>query len=269
MNYSKFKLIHTLYSIVTTLFLLATAAAFILSCLNIYDSGSGSYTADIVTKSFSRIASLVYLCLAFVIGGFLLDLIAPFEGKKNSAKADAALTYRHVAARASKYAADDDLAVLIKKERRLRSIHTAALICVTVICAAVFLAYAADVDNFPRDSVNDAMIGAMAVLVPSLIIPFIYALILSMICKKSMLRETELLRSVIKDGVPAVCEEKVSDVTKLVLYVKEHKKSLVFVVRCVIFGLGVLFLVLGIFGGGFEDVLAKAKNICTECIGLG
>ena len=32
---------------------------------------------------------------------------------------------------------------------------------------------------------------------------------------------------------------------------------------------GVTFVVLGIFNEGVRDVLIKAINICTECIGLG
>lgn len=39
--------------------------------------------------------------------------------------------------------------------------------------------------------------------------------------------------------------------------------------RAGLFALGVLFLGLGIWNGGLWDVLVKAVNICTECIGLG
>ena len=39
--------------------------------------------------------------------------------------------------------------------------------------------------------------------------------------------------------------------------------------RCCILGVAVLFLVYGLATGGIADVLAKAINICTECIGLG
>ena len=35
------------------------------------------------------------------------------------------------------------------------------------------------------------------------------------------------------------------------------------------FALAVLFIVLGIFNGGMDDVWSKAAAICTECIGLG
>ena len=39
--------------------------------------------------------------------------------------------------------------------------------------------------------------------------------------------------------------------------------------RYCILGVAVIFLVYGLATGGIADVLAKAINICTECIGLG
>ena len=46
---------------------------------------------------------------------------------------------------------------------------------------------------------------------------------------------------------------------------KSPKKS----VRLILFALAAAFLALGVLNGGMRDVLAKAINICTECIGLG
>lgn len=40
-------------------------------------------------------------------------------------------------------------------------------------------------------------------------------------------------------------------------------------VRLALLGAGVLLTVLGAANGGAHDVLVKAVNICTECIGLG
>ena len=39
--------------------------------------------------------------------------------------------------------------------------------------------------------------------------------------------------------------------------------------RAAVFALALALIVLGILGGGLEDVLAKGAAICTECIGLG
>jgi hypothetical protein len=54
-------------------------------------------------------------------------------------------------------------------------------------------------------------------------------------------------------------------------YVKKdcgcRKKAII--TRCIVLAITVALLVLGIAGGGMTDVLSKAVNICTECIGLG
>lgn len=41
------------------------------------------------------------------------------------------------------------------------------------------------------------------------------------------------------------------------------------IARLVLLCLGILFIVAGVLNGGSRDVLIKAINICTECIGLG
>lgn len=39
--------------------------------------------------------------------------------------------------------------------------------------------------------------------------------------------------------------------------------------RTAILVIAIVFIVLGVMNGGLRDVLVKAINICTECIGLG
>lgn len=50
--------------------------------------------------------------------------------------------------------------------------------------------------------------------------------------------------------------------------VKNNEKA-TFCVRVAIGALAVVFIVWGIANGGMADVLGKAINICTQCIGLG
>ena len=50
---------------------------------------------------------------------------------------------------------------------------------------------------------------------------------------------------------------------------REQSEKTVNIARLSILCLGVLFIVLGVMNGGARDVLVKAINICTECIGLG
>ncbi|MBO5868321.1 MAG: thioredoxin [Oscillospiraceae bacterium] len=39
--------------------------------------------------------------------------------------------------------------------------------------------------------------------------------------------------------------------------------------RWALLGVAVFLFVFGLFTGGTQDVLTKAVNICTECVGLG
>lgn len=48
-----------------------------------------------------------------------------------------------------------------------------------------------------------------------------------------------------------------------------HASSHAGYVRMILIALAVILIALGIGNGGMHDVLVKAGNICTECIGLG
>ena len=51
----------------------------------------------------------------------------------------------------------------------------------------------------------------------------------------------------------------------------DEKKELftINIIRLAILAVSVAFIIVGVFNGGMRDVLIKAINICTECIGLG
>ena len=48
-----------------------------------------------------------------------------------------------------------------------------------------------------------------------------------------------------------------------------RETTVITTVRCVLLIAAVILLILGVLNGGLNDVLVKAINICTECIGLG
>ena len=81
------------------------------------------------------------------------------------------------------------------------------------------------------------------------------------LCERSCEREIEILRSLEKGGV------KPSSVKGPKEY--RHEKTLKAVFTVAFLCIAVTFIVIGIYNGGMGDVLGKAKQICTECIGLG
>lgn len=50
---------------------------------------------------------------------------------------------------------------------------------------------------------------------------------------------------------------------------QQYEGRVILGVRIAVAVLGVALLVWGIFNGGADDVLKKAIEICTECIGIG
>lgn len=48
-----------------------------------------------------------------------------------------------------------------------------------------------------------------------------------------------------------------------------NSNKFVYSTRLVVFCAAIAFVVVGVLKGGMGDVLMKAINICTECIGLG
>lgn len=64
-------------------------------------------------------------------------------------------------------------------------------------------------------------------------------------------------------------EKKVANITKELSEADILEAKRIKVTRYCILGIAILFLVYGLATGGIADVLAKAINICTECIGLG
>ena len=93
----------------------------------------------------------------------------------------------------------------------------------------------------------------LAHLLPWLLLGFAAAYAAMSICDHSMARECGQLR-----GEPTGAA-----------HPARERRMPVNILRIVLFGAAILFIVLGVMNGGLYDVLVKAINICTECIGLG
>ena len=59
--------------------------------------------------------------------------------------------------------------------------------------------------------------------------------------------------------------KKASVPTKNAASSKPHNNRLFYILLV----LGIVLVILGVWGGGLSGVIAKAVAICTECIGLG
>ena len=91
-----------------------------------------------------------------------------------------------------------------------------------------------------------------------LFLPLIYAIFATYHAKASFEREFAVAKQ--------IKTTKVSQSTDAAPVNASNKKL---IIQCVLVVIALTLLLVGLFTGGVADVITKAINICTECIGLG
>ena len=247
-----------IYSILLGIVIVIAGICLMAGCLSIYNSGDHPYSREIVAETFSGIAFPVYLCLGMTILGFVLEVIIPSEPAKPKAEKSYTSILNRLHSNRDLMQCDDAIQNEIAALQKNRKLHVLIRTILLVVASVIFLTYALNGNNFHSSEINGSMIKAMYVLIPCLLVSFTYALFVSIHNEKSMQKEIELMKQV---PVTTFNNEEtcaVSDDAKRIR-----------ITRSAILAIGVFFLVYGFITGGTADVLAKAINICTECIGLG
>ena len=203
----------------------------------------------------SKISLPVYLCLILTIIGFIWDFIIPSNAEKDKKFMPYAHILERLNAKKDLSGCDETVLNTIYKERKIRKLHTIIRTIIICISGIVFLGYALNKNNYETD-INSSVIKAMWVLIPCLIIPFVYSVFTAYYNEKSLKKEIELIKK-------APTKENTEEIE-----IKSNDK-VVNIVRYGLLFIGVGILIYGYFAGGTADVLTKAINICTECIGLG
>lgn len=147
-----------------------------------------------------------------------------------------------------------DLPEAALREERLRLRIKLAAGAVCAACLAFIAAYMLRRENFTSWEL-DAVLGRMLMhTLPWLAVAFAAAVSASYACARSAVREADLLKGLPKDTAATA---------------EAARRLPVNFLRAALLAAGAVFIALGIANGGMRDVLVKAINICTECIGLG
>lgn len=225
------------------------------ACLTVYQSGGTQiYTPEKVAQAFSAIAVPVYLWLALVVIRGIVHILYPTETQKNAAAPDE-MTLQRLQHRVDLALCPEELRNGISALRGERKKEAKNGLLLLLGCSAVFLFYGIDPSHYHADGINTSVITAACFLLICISIPFFWTLGAVKRAKHSMRIELELLRS-----APAAA--------KVTPSAPEKKRGIV-AGRWVLLGVALALLVYGFFAGGTADVLTKAVNICTECVGLG
>ena len=243
-----------IYQIALSCVIILAGICLMIACVGIYRSGDAPFSREAVAAAFSPIAIPVYLCLIMVLGSFLLKLIFPAQAEKVGILKQPAVILQRLQQKADLDSCDADLKAQILTQQQRRKNQKRICAAVLTVSALAFLIYALDSRHYHNSEINTSMIRAMWVLLPCLVASFAACVWALKAKNDSMNKEIELLKQCPKkqtatDEPPRTCRG-----TKI---------------RYVILLAAVALALFGFFSGGTADVLTKAVNICTECIGLG
>lgn len=249
-----------IYSVLLSIVIIVAGICLMAGCLSIYNSGDHPYSREVVASTFSGIAFPVYTCLAMTILSFVLELIFPSEKKRPQIEKAYNLILERLHKTRDLNSCDKQIVEQITSLRKGRKQKVLIRTIVILITSIAFLIYALNFSNYDYADINGSMIKAMIILIPCLLVAFAYALFTALSNARSIEKEIELMQQ-----LPAINNAS-KDADKAESDAEDVK---IRNTRFALLAVAVFFIVFGFFTGGTADVLAKAINICTECIGLG
>ena len=252
------KLMHGICGIACAVLLVLTAVLFAVSCVQIYKSGASPFTRESVAAHFSRIAVPVYACIAVVAVSGLLALIFPAEAERTARRADEEMMLARLRRKG-------ETTQEAEREEKLRRVLRYAATAVAVVAAVIPLPFVLDASRYAeeRGSYNDIVLSMVIPVAICASVALGACIAVSFLCRASVRREIALLRG---EGERVAINAAACPIRS---FATLHKTKLLLGLRVLLLVVGVALVIVGILNGGMADVLGKAINICTECIGLG
>lgn len=238
---------------------LVIAALLCWQCIDIYLTGNSAanlddagvhispvYSAADVGARLKSLAAPLGACVLVIASALAVQAAQPAVKEKTALTAENRLRLMK-----KRIGEMPEAAAKEEKLRRRTWVWTGAAL---LVCAALCLTYLLDGENFASWDLEKVMGGMLLHVAPWVVLGLAVAYAASVICARSMARECEALKG--RPAAPAAQKP-------------EGRQGHVGIVRAVLLAAAIVFIVLGVMNGGMYDVLVKAINICTECIGLG
>ena len=275
MQENRKNLLKSVYTVCFSVLTVVVGLLFIMQAWTIFRSAErGAFTRASVADHFKQIAAPVFFWVVALIGNIVLGYIYP--DKKEKVK--------------PYFEAKDRIKRLQKRlPKNAESLHTwtkADVFGVAVGCIAAEIAWIAlfvsaiflFTKNYApilseplfveHNAVTDRLLRVLIWCGGAIMMVTAAVIFNEYLAKK---KETRIKREIAqnalqKKGVPAVQAE-----TKKQGRLAGFFQSAKFLwgVRAVVGVVGIVFVISGICNGGMADVLKKAINLCTQCIGLG
>ena len=268
------RMLRRIYGVCLSIITLVVGVAFIVQVWSIFLSDAETpYTVASISVHFSQIAVLVWLWFAVVLCGAAF----PKTEEKAAAHTDVKKTLSRLKGRLPAGAE--------MKEVNKESLYRIALRCVAlalcILSTIMGLVILLDQTYTPRFETefftgHGAVADRLVRFVPWLFAALIVCVVVAIVEAVSVKRELDLVKRMIADNAKKGIRSVSIQEKKLTIYQRICNKlpflfspKFTMYVRIGLCVVGVVLFIVGIVNGGMTDVFEKAKNICTQCIGLG
>lgn len=246
---------------------------FIWQVWSLFSTGDKAFSRASVAEYFAPIAPFVWLWIAAVVGAAVVWYIFPAPKRDMGAILDPKCTLKKLRRRLP----EGGERTQSKKQGALRAVVWGVCAALCIVCAVFAvvtltgdIALKATEGFFAAHSEAERILRAMPWLLGGLC-AFAAA---SYYDEYSAEKEISLVKAELvenaKKGIKATGEPKPTLWERLCEKAPFFRsKWFMIAVRALVGAIAIVLIVVGIGNGGMADVLEKAINICTQCIGLG
>lgn len=257
------KIVYLIYGILLSLLLVVSGILLMISCYNIYQLGDRPFTPESISEAFSKIQAIIYVTLGGIAIGAILKIFLPIDEPKFKANIAPITTLKRLEGKYDLSACEKADIATYTKARVIRIVLKVIAIALCTIFSLPVLIVALIPASYTMEY-NQSVVTLCYLIIPAFIVCALFAL--AYVYSNEILINTQIssLKALIADG-----KVQKREVTECSACKRRKERYHIAAARIIVAIVAVIFIVLGIFNGGMEDVLSKAINICTECIGLG
>ena len=274
MKENSLRKLRSVYGICLSALTAVVGVLFVVQIWSIFlsaEPGQEPYTVEVVAEKFWQISIPVFLWVLALIGGGVIAYLFPEEKKKEKGTVSAKITLERLQRRMKNGGMDIPES---QKQEDLRFIVNCvtALVCAAcgILCGMILFGVGPLIplggEFFSSHQEAVRLVSAM----PWILMALGCVIGASYFFEYSYKRQTQALKAEFATNRSETMAEKKTWTDWLcekLPFLKSPK--LLLGVRIGLGVVGIVFVVVGILNGGMADVLTKAINICTQCIGLG
>ncbi len=269
------KIIRVSCDVVLSVLTIVCGILLIVQTQRIYHSAEDSpYSYAKVSSYLSEIAWVLYIWIAAVIACGIVNAVVP----RVPERVRATVYSTALADRLLMRLPTDSRSKFIDRTELIKKISWIVAIVVSVLSVIMVSIVVLDPSNYTPFGTGfnptEDILKMLPKILPYIGASFLFAVIATVYCElasKAEIKEIKRLLVESKGGVKPSENKKNALPFRIPDIFKDKKvsKYSLLAARIALAVTAVVLIIVGAFNGGLEDLLEKAINICTECIGLG